>query len=144
MTDEVKVDDIVDLDEKIGTVDASAEIEGKWVKVFGVPFLLARAGGSNTKYINAHAAAMRPHARSQQLGNLSEEEAREIMVEPFVKHVVLGWKPFKRGGKVWQYSRANAKALLMSDPDVFTVLMEAATNMATFRAVELEDAAKNL
>ena len=72
--------------------DKNLEKDGKWVSFGPSQFLIARAGGSNTKFVNAYATAMKPYQRQQQLGKLTPEEQADIAKDPFVDFCVLDWR----------------------------------------------------
>lgn len=142
----------------------NAEKDGRWVSYGKSQFLLARAGGSNTRFTNAYATAMKPYQRQQQLGKLSEEEAREIISGPFVDHVLLDWRwkysaedrdadpslpEFREHeikndkGEFVVYSKDAAKKVLKDIPDLLGLLIETTSNISTFAPDDMEAAGKN-
>lgn len=144
--------------------DKNQEVHGKWVSVGRSQFLLARAGGSNTRFANAYTQAMKPYQRQQQLGKLSEEEMRTVLVDPVVQHVVLDWRwkntdeelaadpslaEFRehqikdKAGVFLTYSKGAAKALLLEIPDLLSLLFETAGNISTFSPDDIEAALGN-
>lgn len=138
--------------------DTNMETAGRWYRVGDTEFLLARAGGANTKFTAAYAASSRPYQRQQQMGQLSEDLAREILAEPFAKHVVLDWRMRTKdesgvetitdhviAGKdgPLTYSSKAAQKLLMDIPDLLMTLIEAAGNFSNYAPADLEAAAKN-
>lgn len=139
--------------------DTNMETAGRWYRVGDTEFLLARAGGANTKFTAAYAASSRPYQREQQMGRLSEDTAREILAEPFAKHVVLDWRTRSKDdkgvevvtdhvisgkdGQPLTYSQKAAQALLMDIPDLLMTLVEAAGTFSNYAPADLDSAAKN-
>lgn len=119
------------------------EKDGVWVPMGpSAQFLLARAGGSNTRYLNAAAAAGRPHERRIRLNLMDAAEARNLAIGPFVDTVLLDWKDVKVKGEIIPYSKEAAKKLLTDMPDLFDALNEQAQSVANFQGY-VEEAAKN-
>jgi len=141
--------------------DAKKEQTGRWCGIGNSEFLLARAGGSNTKFTSAYAAAMRPFQRQQAIGAFTEEQAREVLVGPFVKHVLLGWRTrlFDENGKFTgkydegillgkdnekiTYTAEAAKALMLDIPDLLMTLVETSNSFVNYTPEDAEEAAKN-
>lgn len=147
---------------EIFATDAKAEKAGKWVDVGSASFLLARAGGSNTRFQKAMAAVLRPHQRRIQLGMMEPDEATALAIGPFVDHVLLNWRglrPIKRdeAGQIMRdpetkaillgdeipYSKDAARKLLTDLPDIFTTLQEEAQRVSNFAPEDIETAGKN-
>jgi hypothetical protein len=147
---------------EIFATDAEVEKKGKWVDVGPANFLLARAGGSNTRFQKAMAAVLRPHQRRMQLGMMEPDEATKLAVGPFVDHVLLDWKgvrPIKRdeAGQIMRdpetrailvgdeipYAKETAKKLLLEVPDLFTTLQEEAQRVSNYSPEDIEAAGKN-
>jgi hypothetical protein len=135
--------------------DEILETKGKWYRIGDAEFLLARAGGANTRFTAAYAAATRPYQRQQQLGQLSEETARSLLAEPFSKFVLLDWRtrvsPTEtndhvikgKDGNPLSYSKDAAQKLLLEIPDLLMTLVEAAGNFSNYAPQDAEEAAKN-
>jgi hypothetical protein len=143
---------------KLFATDTAAEEKGKWVSISGFQFLLARAGGQNTKFVNAYATAMQPYQRIQKMGKFTEDQAREIAIGPFVDHCVLGWRTAVKDDATGEisftptiqgkdgpmpFSKDAAKKLLSEIPDLFTTLFDASANVATYAPEDIEASAKN-
>lgn len=141
--------------------DTDLELKGKWVGYGPSMFLIARAGGANVQFTKAYSAAMAPYQRQQRLGKFSEEDARDVMVGPFVDYCVLDWKKRvknketgevtfvehvieSRDGTDQTFSKDAAKKLLVEIPDLFSGLIEAASAISTFAPEDVEAAVKNL
>jgi hypothetical protein len=139
---------------KLFATDTDAESKGKWVSVSGYQFLLARAGGANTKFANAYSAAMQPYARIQKMGKFTEDQAREVAVGPFVDHCVLDWRTKQedqsfvptiadKDGTPMPFSKDAAKKLLLDIPDLFATLFDASANVATYAPEDIDASAGN-
>lgn len=133
------------------TTDKAIETKGKWVDVGPAKFLLARAGGSNTKFQKSIEAVMRPYQRLIQMDQLSEAEASKLTVKPFVETVLLGWENVRPAVQdedgEWQigepipYSKDKAVEILSSHPDLFRLLLSESTKIGNF-APDFVQAAK--
>jgi hypothetical protein len=138
--------------------DADKETQGRWYRIGNMEFLLARAGGTNTKFTSAYAAAMRPYQRQQQMGQLTEEAARAVLVVPFSKFVLLDWRtrlksdgveslvehsiPGRDGAQL-AYSKDAAAKLMLDIPDLLNTLVEAAGNFSNYAPDDVDEAVKN-
>jgi hypothetical protein len=146
--------------------DAQAEKGGRWVRVGAAEYLLARAGGQNTRYMNEMAAALRPLQRRISLNAVTVEELNAVTVGPFVNTVLLNWRQkapntvsevdgsvvkgsvvegslFAKDGAPVVYTKAKAKEVLLAYTDLYEALREEAQRIANFSPEELEDAGKN-
>lgn len=124
--------------------DKKLEQDGAWVDVGPSSFLLARAGGSNTRFQKAMSAALRPHQRRIALGTMDAEEANKLAAGPFVDTVLLGWKNVVlKDGSELAFTKENARKLLSDIPELFAVLMEESQRLSNFAPEDLEAAAKN-
>jgi len=129
--------------------DLEKEVEGFWYSITpDVSFLLARAGGANTKFTQALEKKTRPHR--QRGGAFSDDNvtdvelAMSVMKEAFAETVILDWKGVTDvTGKKVAYSSASAIKLFNDLPDLFTELRDAAAKQANFRMEEIEEDIKN-
>ena len=146
--------------ESLFETDSASESEGKWVQIGNAEYLLARAGGANTRYAKEMAAALRPHQRRIQLGQMTNEEGMKLAVGPFVNTVLLNWrmknpadkaddaqpvegKLFSKDGSEVVYSKAKAKEVLLRFTDLFMALQEQASNIANYTPEDAEADAGN-
>ena len=146
---------------EIFATDKKAELDGKWHRIGNSEFLLARAGGSNTKFTAAYSSSSRPYERQQRMGTLSEETARAILIEPFVKHCLLDWRTrtinketgeehiearhiVGKDGKPIMFSNATAAKLLNEIPDLLMMLVDASTAFSSYAPTDMEEDLKNL
>jgi len=127
--------------------NTDAEKEGKWFPSAFVPeaeFLLARAGGANTKFKQKVAVALKPHLRRLQDMKMPEEETNAIVIPIFVDYVLLNWKGVKLTDKTeYPFSKENAIKVLTSLPDLFAELRDKAQEFSNFIDEAIEDAVKN-
>jgi len=124
------------------TTDKATETKGKWIPVGPAKFLVARAGGSNTKFQKAIETAMRPYQRLIQMEQLSETEATKLTVKPFVETVLLGWENVRPAtqdedqewvaGEPIPYSQEKAIEILTQFPDLFRHLLTESTKLGNF------------
>lgn len=130
--------------------EAILETGGVWIdygKEAG-KFLIARAGGANTKFAKVLEAKMRPHRRllegKGKQKKLDNDIATKVLMEAFIEGCLLEWEGVTdRDGKELPLTKANAVQLFTDLPDLFNDLREQASSMATFQQEEMEDDAGN-
>ena len=125
--------------------DNTLETEGIWYTFDkDTKFLLARAGGANTRFTKVLEAKTRPYRRQIDNGTIDNDLGNQLLIEAFSEAVVLGWSGVTdKAGKEMKYSVANCVKLLTDLPDLFTELREEATRVANFRNEEIEADAGN-
>ena len=130
---------------KMFETDSSLEREGFWYKVSeNTGFLLARAGGHNTRFVKALEVKTRPYRRQIENGTLDGELGNELLRDAFAETVILDWTGVSdRNGKAVKFSPKAAAALLKELPDLFADLQEAASKSANFRKGGIEEDAGN-
>lgn len=107
-------------------------------------FRVARMSPTNQRYAARLRALTKPYERQIALDTLPPEKTREIQVNVFVDAILLGWEGVTdENGVDLPFSRENARKLFADLPDLFDDLQGQASRAATFRAADLEDAAKN-
>lgn len=130
--------------------DSETEKNGIWVPVAltedhkQVMFKLARAGGSNQKYLKVLEARTKPLRRLIANETLDVKLADEVMMEVFADAVVLGWENVTdEEGNPLPFSRENVIKVFKDLPDLFNDVREQATKAALYRKDVLEAEAKN-
>lgn len=110
----------------------------------GVCIIIARAGGSNTRFAKVFEAKTRPYRRQIESETLDPLVAESLLVQAFVESVILGWEGVKdRYGDDLLFTREHAIKLFTELPDLFADVREQATKAANFRAHDVEDDAGN-
>lgn len=109
---------------------------GEWVRI-------ARAGGSNKKFIQAFESLMKPYRRAFQLGTMDDKKAAEILHEAFAKAIVLEWHITDKDGKDIEFTVENAKKVFTDLPEFFGTIKTEAENMSNFKRQAQEEEAKN-
>ena len=100
-------------------------------------FTIARAGGSNRRYLYALERKMRPHRRALAAGVLDEEVATRLLAEAYAEAVILGWDGVTdRDGNALPFTRENCVRLLLDLPELFADLREQAEAASNFLAAE--------
>ncbi len=98
-------------------------------------FRIARAGGTNQRFLKAMERATKPYKRQIQTDSIDPKVSKRLYMESFVDTVLLGWENIEdEDGNAIEYSRDNALALFTKLPDLFLDLSAQATNQALFRA----------
>lgn len=107
-------------------------------------FRIARMGGSNSAFSRYHTARLKPYKYQIERETISEEILKDIMLDSFVKHVLLSWEGVRgENGKEIPFSEENAKALMQALPELYADLLNQARDFTNFRAAEIQDIAKN-
>jgi len=132
--------------------DEAMETEGIWVD-YGVnygKFLVARAGGHNTKFAQVLEAKMRPHrakmerAKKGRAAQIDNEVAEAILLETFVEAVLLDWTGVTdRKGQMIPFSKMRALSLFKDLPELLSDLREMAMEMTNFQDEQTEADAGN-
>jgi len=131
----------MDVQKRFGT-SRELELNGVWVDIGdGARVLVARIG--NTRYTEYFQKRMRPHVKALRTKTLSDAVAEEILIDVMSNTILLGWEGIFEGDQALPYSVANAKRLLQELPDFRKVINEIADEMEAYKAVELEEGAKN-
>lgn len=107
----------------------------------GVKIRIARAGGSNARYLSRLDQLARRYRRQIQLDTLPDSVAREMMRRLYAETVVLGWEgvtgeDFGREGDTSPvaFSVDNCIALFECLPDLFLDVQAQASSIAVFRS----------
>ena len=124
--------------------DMQAEKEGVW-KEFDAnkdgtkpAFLLRRMGPTNPEFQKHIERFSKTYKTELNLDILTEEQAKGPMLDAFVETVLVGWRNIQReDGTAIEYSKENAKALMLELPDLYIVLREMAAKLSTFRDIEV-------
>lgn len=138
--------------------DKTAEVNGVDVVVDtnehnGQPitFKLSRMANSNKNYTKALEEATRPHMASINAETLDNEVGKKLMRDVFLDSVLLGWSNLPKSEltnnpadkEELPFTRENAEHLFAALPDLYEDLEARARKLATFRAKERDEAAKN-
>ena len=109
-----------------------------------IVFILARMGKSNKAYAKELDRQISPIRRQIQLNAVSESQSDAIMLDVFVKTVLLNWENVQDENNTnIIFSIENAKKLLTDLPDLYEELQSQAQNISLFKAEESEEMAKN-
>jgi hypothetical protein len=119
-----------------------AETGGVWADIGPARFKLARMGGANTKFSKTATKRLKPFQAS--MDNLPDKVATDMAVEIFIDTVLLDWQNvIWTDGTPMEFSKANAKKLLVRLPNLFLALQNEAGKLSNFNAANLEAAAGN-
>ena len=113
-------------------------------------FIIRRSSSSNPHYVKALEEAIRPYKQLQRAGSLEAKLAVKITNQAFIKGCLVGWNNVTYGDIVGgsnqekaPFTEENAIKLFERLPDLSLDLQEQASQISTFREVELEGDAKN-
>ncbi len=126
--------------------DPQAEAQGIEIDYGeGCIITVARMGGANTKYKKALEIAMKPYRRAIQTNTMSNDKAEEIMLECFIRNVLVTWEGVTdpETKEVIEFSIDNARTLMLELPDLYQDLVAQAKDISLFREQLIEDDAKN-
>ena len=124
--------------------DMDKEIEGFWHEVNKkIKVKLARAGGANLSFTKAMEEKTRDHRKrggAFEGQKVDVELATDLMKQAFAETIILDWKGFtKKDGKPLAYSAKVAYDLMVSLPDLFNELRDAAGEAANYRSEDMQD-----
>ncbi len=133
--------------------DKAAEVEGHALtlhdvdengEAYEIHILIARAGGSNSKYGKRFQSLMRPHQHAVNTGTMKDEVAEKIVAQVMAETLILDWDGIKgRDGEDLECTIENKLQLLNDLPQLREVIWAEANKVANFMAVGREEAAKN-
>ncbi len=131
----------MDFDKRYAT-DKQAEQDGVEVRLDdGCTILVARA--NNRKFKSEMRRLMKPYQNQERRGTFDADLRDDLTRQAVAKFVLLGWKGIELDGKLVKYSPEKAEELMKRSEDFENDVIDAATMMETFRAIELEEGAKN-
>lgn len=114
-------------------------------------FYIARQSSRNTKYARTVEAVTKPYRRQIDTNTLGEKQSQALMMEVFVKSILLGWQNVAKSDISGDTSETgyadftpdNAKALFERLPELYDSLNEQSKNVALFKDEAMEADAKN-
>jgi len=129
-------------------MDQSVESEGFTLNLVDgdvtISFVIARAGGSNTKFSNRMQALMRPHQRAAASGQLKDEIAKEILIRVMAEALILGWENVAdRNGEPMEHNVDNCIKLLTDLPELRDAIWAEANKAANFISEDREESGKD-
>lgn len=135
--------------------DKGLEAKGIMVEYDDIRFLVARAGGANTKFRKVFQAKAKPYRYKIDNDLLSEDLAQKMMAEAYAEAVILRVDAKDKDGK-WAVNmlptpdgnlvEATTEALtkvLLDLPLLFSDVQSMANNVSNFRKIEEEEDVKN-
>jgi hypothetical protein len=139
--------------------DTNLETGGIWIDYGDFRVQIARAGGSNKKYLSYAEAKTKPFRRAIQAGTMPEDRSRALLYDIYAKTVILNWQiadgEEKDGTTKWKngihaktgaplpVTPENIIATFRALPALFVDLQSAAEGVALFRKEEMEADGKN-
>ena len=116
----------------ITPIDKKKETDGVEAKYYGVTLIVARANNTNFKSMFKKLVA--PYKYQMENGqSIPDEVSEDIMLQCYSNTILVGWKDFKDAtGKEYEYSPANAYALLKDDEDAYEFVKNQSQNMDAF------------
>ena len=139
--------------------DTSLETQGIWIDYGDFRVLIARAGGSNKRYLSYTETKTKPFRRAIQAGTMTEERSRSLLYDIYAKTIILDWQIsegvddegntiWKKGihakdGGILEVNVENVMQTFRNLPSLFQDLQQAAEGISLFRKEEMEADAKN-
>ena len=135
--------------------DKTLEAKGFMVEYDDIRFLVARAGGANSKFRKVFQAKAKPHRFKIDNDMLSEELATKMMAEAYAEAIILRadskgvdgkWvtgKIPKPDGTLIDATPEALTELFIALPLLFSDVQSMANNVGNFRKAEEETDAKN-
>lgn len=135
-------------------MDEDAEVRGVPVNYGKFVVTIARTGGSNDLYRTTFERESKPVATALELGQLPEQEARQLLYRVYVRSVVKNWQ-FREDGKllvglgrdkdgnVIEFNEQNLIALWTKRHELFLRIKADADTRELYQSREREAVAKN-
>lgn len=133
----------------------SPELEQKGILIDYGTFRVrvARAGGSNKRFLKLLEAKIKPYRRALATETMDNDRGMELLREVYAEAVVISWETkvgdeFKSGieapdGKLLPFSKENVLLTFNNLPDLFNDIKEQADKAALFREKIREEEGKN-
>lgn len=126
------------------STDASVENQGITLDFGDFAIRIARAGGANKKYAKALVRILKPYRKAIATNTIAEKKQNELMAEVYAETVILDWVGVNdKDGVEMPFNKENCVKLLTDLPVLFQQIMADAENFNNFKAVEVENVAKN-
>jgi len=139
--------------------DESMEVTGINLDYGTFRVRIARAGGSNKKYLSFAEKKTKPLRRAIQVGALDEKRSREILYEIYAHTIILDWEIadgenedksvkwkrgiHKKGGGHLEFTEENVVSTFKLLPGLFQDIQSQAESLTNFKKEELEADSKN-
>ena len=112
---------------------------GKNSKGEPIRIRVARAGGANKRFAKVLDRLLRPHKRQLANDQLSDDVAKDVMIQAYADAVVLGWEGVEdREGNPMGFSRENVVKLFTDLPELFLDVQQQSQKAALFLVDILE------
>lgn len=126
--------------------DEKVELEGVWLDYGdGERVKIARAGGSNKRYITRIEDFRRKHKRQIDLELMANDAAVTAMIPIYADTIILAWEGFLEDDDktAIPFTRENVIRVLTALPEMFLDIQTQAMNSALYREYIDEEDAKN-
>lgn len=112
---------------------------GKNSKGAPIRIKIARAGGANKRFAKVLDRLLRPYKRQLANDQLSDDVAKDVMIQAYADSVVLGWEGVEdREGNPMEFSRDNVVRLFNDLPELFLDVQQQSQKAALFLVDILE------
>lgn len=129
---------------KMFKTDQALESGGVTINYGDFSITIARAGGSNKAYQRALEKKTRPFRRAIQSDTFTNDQAMAVLREVYVETVILGWDGVTdENDNPIPFTKENCLKLFTDLPDLFSDLMQQASNITLFREDVREEDSKN-
>lgn len=120
-------------------------IEGIWLEFPGNRrFHVLRAGGSNTRFVSAYQAALRPYRKQLQKRTMDPGLLDRLTLDVYARHVIKGWEGITSKGQEIPYTVQACIAFFSVVPEMFDEVMEQASDSSNFSEIDLGQARSDL
>lgn len=112
---------------------------GKNSKGEPIRIKIARAGGANKRFAKVLDRLLRPYKRQLANDQLSDDVAKDVMIQAYADSVVLGWEGVEdRQGNPMDFTRENVVKLFTDLPELFLDVQQQSQKAALFLVDILE------
>ena len=125
--------------------DQDAELNGIDVDLGdGQVITVRRAGGANKQYLARLRKLAKPYQRQLEIGTIDQGILQRTTMQAFAESSLVGWRGITDpDGNEIPFSTKAAFELFQALPDLFDAVFQAAGEIDSFRAHQVEATAKN-
>ena len=124
--------------------DPKLEQEGVLVEYGDFSFTLARAGGSNKRFLKCVEKLSRPYRKMIQQDKMDREVMNKLMIKAYAETIFLGWDNMKdQDGEELPFTKENIIKVMTDLPDLWEDVLQVTSSLEVYRLEVREDEAKN-
>ncbi len=124
--------------------DKDLEEKGFCLAYGEAEFIIARAGGANTKYQRVMERKMRPHRAAINAGTMDDEVMKKLLAEAYSEAVIFAWTGVNdKKGKSLPFNKENVVKILLDLPELFIEIVQESQRIKNYVEAAAEEDAKS-